>query len=358
MSTQAPLPLPSSADSNIVVINARCTLRIETDRRVIVVAGLAVHHYRAEDAVAEIYAMVFLVEAGFAQQAEVARAFARSVRSVRRYQARYAEGGMTALGREAGWRRGRRRIEGQRLRSIEKLKSEGLSNRTIAQRLGVNEKAIRKLVGPSKPVQAEQLGLTVIEGEQAVPEERAADAVSPSRNEGGPASSSIGQEQTREPLAAAVEPADEVESVPMSVDRDASDRTFDRQLAYLGLLDDAAPLFGDGRNVPGVGVLLALPSLVESGLFRIAHKLYGGIGPAFYGLRTTLLTLLLMALLRIKRPEHLKERDPAAFGRVLGLDRAPEVKTLRRKLTRLARATAPRSSARSWRVGVSINAGT
>ena len=43
-----------------------------------------------------------------------------------------------------------------------------------------------------------------------------------------------------------------------------------------------------------------------------------------------------MALLRIKRPEHLKERDPAAFGRLLGLDRAPEVKTLRRRLTRLA----------------------
>jgi len=49
-----------------------------------------------------------------------------------------------------------------------------------------------------------------------------------------------------------------------------------------------------------------------------------------------LLTLLLMALLRIQRPEHLKERDPAAFGRLLGLDRAPEVKTLRRGLTRLA----------------------
>src|SRR5437016_4935529 len=37
-----------------------------------------------------------------------------------------------------------------------------------------------------------------------------------------------------------------------------------------------------------------------------------------------------------KRPEHLKERDPAAFGRLIGLDRAPEVKTLRRRLSRLA----------------------
>jgi len=83
-------------------------------------------------------------------------------------------------------------------------------------------------------------------------------------------------------------------------------------------------------------VLLALPCLIESGVLRIGRKLYGEIGPAFYGLRTTLLTLLLMALLRIQRPEHLKERDPASFGRLLGLDRAPEVKTLRRQLSRLA----------------------
>jgi hypothetical protein len=126
------------------------------------------------------------------------------------------------------------------------------------------------------------------------------------------------------------------EPLPMSLDRDASDRTLDRQLAYLGLLDDAAPLFCEGSSVPAVGVLLALPCLITSGLFETSRKLYGEIGPAFYGLRTTLLTLLLMALLRIKRPEQLKEKDPAAFGRLLGLDRAPEVKTLRRRLTRLA----------------------
>ncbi len=68
--------------------------------------------------------------------------------------------------------------------------------------------------------------------------------------------------------------------VPMSLDGDAEDRTLDRQLAYLGLLDDAAPLFREGSSVPGLGVLLALPCLVESGLFRICRKLYGDIGPA------------------------------------------------------------------------------
>src|SRR5438552_3518301 len=98
--------------------------------------------------------MVFLAESGFAQHTDVARAFARSVRTVRRYQRRYAQGGMAALGREAGWRRGRRRLSGKRLRSIELLKSEGLSNRAIAHRLGVSEKAIRKLVGASKPAES------------------------------------------------------------------------------------------------------------------------------------------------------------------------------------------------------------
>jgi transposase len=334
MSAQLALALPCAAPSNTVVINARCSLRGEEDQRVIVVAGLPVHHYRAEDAVAEAYAMVFLVESGFAQQTAVACAFARSERTVRRYQERYAQGGMAALGRGAGWRRGRRRIRGKRLRSIEILKSQGLSNRAIAQRLGVSERAIRKLVGPAKSVPAEQLDLAAM---------RSAAASEPPHAPVVPCASSTHADTNREgpPLVAdqagdSDDAGAEDEPVSMSLDRDASDRSMDRQLAYLGLLDDAAPMFRDGSQVAGVGVLLALPALVESGLLRISRKLYGEIGPAFYGLRTTLLTLLLMALLRMQRPEQLKEQDPAAFGRLLGLDRAPEVKTLRRKLTRLA----------------------
>ena len=335
MSTQHVLALPSPAASNTVIINARCSLRIEADQRVIVVAGLPVHHYRAEDAVAAGYAMVFLVESGFAQQVDVARAFARSVRSVRRYQGRYAQGGMAALGRDEGWRRGRRRVSGKRLRSIEMLKSRGMSNRAIAHRLGVSEKAIRKLVGPSKPAESVQLAFAEMTTAAAgqPPAARVPSATSTGDDADRAPSSAEDRAGDRDPITV---PAEDGEPVPMSLDRDASDRTFDRQLAHLGLLDDAAPLFREGSSVAGVGVLLALPCLVESGLFRISRKLYGEIGPAFYGLRTTLLTLLFMALLRIKRPEHLKERDPAAFGRLLGLDRAPEVKTLRRRLTRLA----------------------
>jgi hypothetical protein len=60
------------------------------------------------------------------------------------------------------WRRGRRRISWKRLRSIEMLKSQGMSNRAIAHRLGVSEKAIRKLVGPSKPADSAQLAFVGI----------------------------------------------------------------------------------------------------------------------------------------------------------------------------------------------------
>src|SRR5262249_33566074 len=97
MSAQQALALPPVTASNGVIINARCSLRIEGEQRVVVVAGLPVHHYCADDPVAEACAMVFLVESGFAQQTEVARAFGRSVRTIRRDQARYEQGGMAAL---------------------------------------------------------------------------------------------------------------------------------------------------------------------------------------------------------------------------------------------------------------------
>jgi hypothetical protein len=60
------------------------------------------------------------------------------------------------------------------------------------------------------------------------------------------------------------------------------------------------------------------------------------IGSAFYGLRTTLVAYILLALLSIPRSENLKEHVPGELGRIIELDRILEVKTLRRKLTVLA----------------------
>jgi hypothetical protein len=76
---------------------------------------------------------------------------------------------------------------------------------------------------------------------------------------------------------------------------------------------------------------------------------YGSLHPSFYGLRTIVVTLFLAALLRIKRPEHFKEYRPEDLGAVVGLDRAPEVKTVRRKFARLAAMGVVRATRRSGR---------
>ena len=224
MSTQQALPLPSPPPSNTVVINPRCSLRIDDDQRVIVVGGLPVHHYRAEDAVAEAYAMVFLVDSGFAQQTDVARAFAVSVRTIGRHQKRYAHGGMTALGREEGWRRGRRRIPSKRLRTIEMLKSQGMSNRAIAHRLGVSENAIRKLVGPSKPAESAQLGLPAIKTDAEKPAESGVPSAASSGEDGDRSTRSVEENAAELDPVSAPEAANDDEPVPMSLDHDAEDR--------------------------------------------------------------------------------------------------------------------------------------
>jgi DNA-binding CsgD family transcriptional regulator len=136
MGTQLSLELPPVAESNTVVINARCRLHLEQGYRVVAVSGLPVHHYASGDRVAEAYAMVMLVDSGFATQGEVARAFGFSQRTVRRYQCHYAGAGMVGLDTRSGWRSGRRRVSPRRQRIMARMKSEGLSNREIARGLG------------------------------------------------------------------------------------------------------------------------------------------------------------------------------------------------------------------------------
>jgi hypothetical protein len=59
-----------------------------------------------------------------------------------------------------------------------------------------------------------------------------------------------------------------------------------------------------------------------------------------------------MYLCRIKNPEQLKHISPGEFGRLLGLDRVPEAKNLRLKLSQIAdqKKAKPwnRELAKSW----------
>jgi len=300
---------------------------------VISVHGVVFAHYSLEDQAAEAYAMITLWESEYAPQSQIARAFGYSARSLRRYQARFEAEGIRALVRKSGRPVGRRSgsaKERGRDQTILHLKTKGASNRAIAGKLGLSEKAIRKRL--------RRLGW------QPQPEPAASDLLF-ERDTTGDASSTaeVSGSTVDIPIsgaAVAVEPRGGIHEdlEPASVSRDPNplDRSMDRLLAAMGLIEDAAPVFAPAENLPRAGVLLAIPALVASDVLPVARQIFGSIGPAFYGLRTTLVAYILLALLRIPRPETLKEYAPADLGRIVGLDRLPEVKTLRRKLARLA----------------------
>jgi DNA-binding CsgD family transcriptional regulator len=318
-----PTPTPGT-----VFVNDRVCVQTEEEQRVVFVHGIVFSHYPIEDRTAEAYAMVTLFESGYADQNDIARCFGYSVRTLRRYQEHLKAGGLSALarpgGRPAGSSSGRKKKH-ERNQTILRLKTKGMSNRWIAGRLGVDEKTVRKnlrrlgwksdpkpdlLFFPKSDSQAKQVPVST---NKLIETSRSAAEQPPDK---------MPQQQT--------------DSAAKSFDTNPLDRSMDRLLAAMGLLDDALPVFAPSRSLPRAGVLLAIPALVASGLLSTAEKIYGSLGPAFYGLRTTLVAYVLLALLRIPRPETLKEYPPGELGRIVGLDRMPEVKTLRRKLARLA----------------------
>ena len=111
--------------------------------------------------------------------------------------------------------------------------------------------------------------------------------------------------------------------------------TIERLAASLGGLDEAAPRFDPALDVSKGGVLLALPALLACGLLRHSGK-YFRLPAGFYGLKTIFLLLAFMALARLKSIEALRYYAPGEWGKLLGLDRAPEVRTLRVKVKTLA----------------------
>jgi hypothetical protein len=116
-------------------------------------------------------------------------------------------------------------------------------------------------------------------------------------------------------------------------------RDGERALARWGLLGEGAvPVFTAGARYPLAGLLLALPALEGTSLLEAAREVYGRVRDGFYGLGATLLTVVFLALAGEPRAEGATRVPPGALGRVLGLDRAPEVKTIRRKLGELAAA--------------------
>src|SRR5271169_6160557 len=111
--------------------------------------------------------------------------------------------------------------------------------------------------------------------------------------------------------------------------------TLERMAASLGQLEEVELSFNRSVDLPHGGVLLALPALLVSGLLSHTSK-YFSLPAGFYGLKTIFLLLAFMSLSRIKSIEALRYYAPGEWGKLLGVDRAPEVRTLRSKVKHLA----------------------
>jgi transposase-like protein len=264
---------------------------------VVWVHGLATFAWDAGDEAARRLAAVQLVQLSAASQVQVAQAFGVIPVSVWRWARALAGGGVAGLVPAAKGPQRASKLTPQVIERIRELDRHGAGKAAIAAATGVSESSVRSVLRPARP---------------------AADGV--------PAG--------QDPADAGVAEPGPLPVLPDPVPRDA-----ERALARFGLLGEgAAPVFTAGARYPLAGLLLALPPLARSGLLDCARQVYGRLRNGFYGLEMMLIVLVFMALLREARAEGATRIPPAALGRVLGLDRAPEVKTIRRKLAGLAAA--------------------
>ena len=115
----------------------------------------------------------------------------------------------------------------------------------------------------------------------------------------------------------------------------ACTRADERVAAAMGLAQCAAARFEPGRDVQMAGLLAGLPALCANGLLSGLGK-HLKLPRGFYSALHIVLVLGFMALARIRRPEGLRHIPPGEFGKVIGLDRVPEVRTLREKIVVMA----------------------
>ena len=131
----------------------------------------------------------------------------------------------------------------------------------------------------------------------------------------------------------------------------ACTRADERMAAALGLMKSAVTRFERCRDVDLGGVLAGLPALCGNGLLSGLGR-HLSLPKGFYSALHILIILGSMALARIRRPEGLRHVPPGELGKVVGLDRVPEVRTLREKIAVMADQGTPqawmRELSRTW----------
>ncbi len=304
MLSQLPFPLlpPGAAE-----IAPGVGLLAGEDGGLVAVHGLATFAWDAGDEAGRRLAAVQLVRLRAASQGQVAEAFGVDPATIWRWDQALASAGVAGLVPARRGPKAASKLTPALAARIAGLDAAGQTLRQIAAATGVSTFTVRAALGRVRP------------GGQG-----------PAAAGGGTGQDSAPDQQDGETAAA---------GEPLPVLPDPVPRDGERVLARWGLLGEGAgPVFAAGARYPLAGLLLALPALEGTGLLEGARQVYGRLRDGYYGLAATLLTLVFLALAGEPRAEGATRVPPAALGRVLGLDRAPEVKTIRRKLGELAAA--------------------
>jgi transposase-like protein len=297
MLTQLPLPLLPAGAAEIA---PGVGLVTGDGGGLVSVHGLATFAWDAGDEAGRRLAAVQLVRLRAVSQVQAAAAFGVDPVTVWRWDQALAAGGVAGLVSSRRGPKGASKLTTELAERIAGLDAAGATLREIAAATGVSTFSVRNALGRVAP------------GRQPVAAGESAGR--------GAGDDDAGQSA--------------VPVLPDPVRRDG-----ERALARWGLLGEGAvPVFTPGARYPLAGLLLALPALEGTGLVAAAREVYGRVKDGFYGLTATLLTVVFLALAGEPRAEGATRVPPAALGRVLGLDRAPEVKTIRRKLGELAAA--------------------
>jgi hypothetical protein len=301
MLTELPLPLLPAGAAEIAPGVGLVTG--EDGGGLVSVRGLATFAWDAGDEAGRRLAAVQLVRLRAVSQARAAAAFGVDPVTVWRWDQALAAGGVAGLVPARRGPKGASKLTAELAARIRELDAAGATLSEIAAATGVSTFSVRNALGRvAARGQGTAAGTAAVSASLAAGDDDAGQSAVP--------------------------------VLPDPVPRDG-----ERALARWGLLGEGAgPVFTPGARYPLAGLLLALPALEGTGLLEAARQVYGRLKDGFYGLGATLLTLVFLALAGEPRAEGATRVPPGALGRVLGLDRAPEVKTIRRKLGELAAA--------------------
>jgi transposase-like protein len=312
MTAQPPLPITPEAPATLLG-QAAALIEDEHGGRVFLHGNLVYAWAPGEDALRR-WSAAQLARLKAAPRGQIAAAFGVDPGTLWRWEQTLTEHGTAGLASDKRGPKGPHRLTAPVIARIHALAADGDTQTAIAREVGVSTTSVRRALGMPNP------DLTSAQTDH------------PGSGTGPDAADAADAAVADVAAAAAAEvPAPVLPVLPEPVDRGG-----ERALARFGLIGHAPPVFAPAARVPLAGLMLALPALQATGLLDCAKRVFGALPNGFYGLESVLLEAVWRTLAGEARAEGASRIDPVAFGRVLGLDRSPEVKTIRRKLGQLA----------------------